>query len=153
MKVSLIPSFLLATVVILLFTGCATHEANRAPKPQPLPPPTALKPTPLPPPAAARRSAPSTPPVAARKTAPKSKPTPAREIVVTEAPPKPIAETLTKEPAKGYVWIPGSWIWRGHWVWSPGHWVVPPSATSVWNAPRYSYRNGKHYWIRGTWRG
>lgn len=151
MKVSL--PLLLVSIVVLLFTGCATNKSNPAPQPRHLPPPTTRKPTPLPPPATVQRPAPTSPAVVARKPTTKAKSTPVREIVVTQAPPKPIAETAPKIPAKGYVWIPGAWNWRGHWVWSPGHWVVPPSATAVWNPPRYSYRNGKHYWMRGTWRG
>ena len=75
------------------------------------------------------------------------------EIVVTEAPPTPMAESITISPGAGYVWIPGAWDWRGSaWVWVHGQWAHPPAPGAVWVAHRYEERNGTHVFIRGGWR-
>ena len=74
------------------------------------------------------------------------------EVEVSEAPPAPIAESVTVSPGAGYVWIPGGWDWRGNaWVWEKGRWEVPPSPGAYWAPHRYEYRNGKHVFMRGGW--
>jgi hypothetical protein len=73
------------------------------------------------------------------------------EVVVTEAPPPPIVETVTVSPGPAFIWIGGSWVWRGHWVWEHGRWGRPPHPGAVWVPHRYAYRNGVHVFIRGGW--
>ncbi|MDB6019443.1 MAG: hypothetical protein JWR19_3932 [Pedosphaera sp.] len=73
-------------------------------------------------------------------------------VVVTEAPPAPVQEEILVSPGPAYVWIPGVWVWRGHWVWERGHYNVRPRAGAVWVPHRYVYRGGVHVFIRGGWR-
>jgi hypothetical protein len=77
---------------------------------------------------------------------------PGTEVVVSEAPPAPIVEYETVSPGPAFVWIPGVWVWQGHWVWAGGHWAHRPHRGAVYVAPHYVYRNGSHIWISGGWR-
>jgi len=74
------------------------------------------------------------------------------EVVVDEAPPAPLVEVVPAGPGPGFIWIGGSWVWRGHWVWEAGRWGRPPHPGAVWVSHRYVYRNGVHVWVRGGWR-
>lgn len=73
-------------------------------------------------------------------------------IVVPGPPPPPPAETVVVTPGPGYVWIGGSWVWNGRWVWVSGHWGYPPYPHAVW-VPSYWHR-GPQGWYRrpGHWR-
>src|ERR1043166_3668067 len=77
---------------------------------------------------------------------------PSAEIVVNEPPPPPVYESVTVAPGAGYVWIPGTWVWEGRWVWSAGHWTRPPHRHAVWVGPHYEHRGGSYVYFRGTWR-
>jgi len=74
-------------------------------------------------------------------------------VVYTEGPPPPVyVETASPAPAPGYVWVGGSWIWRGQWVWAPGRWNYPPRAHAVWVSSRYQHYHGHYVYVRGYWR-
>ncbi len=72
--------------------------------------------------------------------------------VVTEPPPPPPTENVVIAPGPGYVWIGGSWVWNGRWVWVAGRWGYPPYPHAVW-VPSYWHR-GPYGWYRraGHWR-
>lgn len=72
--------------------------------------------------------------------------------VVAEAPPAPQTEVIVAAPDPSYVWVPGSWQWRGRWVWVGGYWAPPPYRQAVW-VPGYWLRGpfGWH-WVPGHWR-
>ena len=74
------------------------------------------------------------------------------EVVVSEAPPPVIVEERPVAPGVGFVWIPGVYVWEGHWRWERGHWDRPPRRGAVWVPHRYEYRNGRHVFVRGGWR-
>jgi hypothetical protein len=61
---------------------------------------------------------------------------------VAQAPPPPQTEAVVVAPGPGYVWVPGSWEWRGRWVWVGGYWAFPPSPGGIWVDA---------YWVRGPY--
>lgn len=75
-----------------------------------------------------------------------------QEVVVNSAPPPVYVETVTAAPGPGYVWVGGSWVWSGRWVWAPGRWSYPPHANAVWVSSRYRYHHGNYVYVRGYWR-
>src|SRR5437016_6029135 len=69
----------------------------------------------------------------------------ATEVVVDEAPPPPIAETMSVSPDPTFVWVPGGYLWENRrWRWEPGHWVRPPRPGAVWIPHQYQHRDGRH---------
>jgi hypothetical protein len=75
------------------------------------------------------------------------------EVEVSGEPPAPVVESVTVEPAPGFLWIGGAWFWEGGgWVWHAGHWDRPPRPGAVWIRPHYVFRGGRHVWVRGYWR-
>lgn len=74
------------------------------------------------------------------------------EVVVAGPPPAPIVEDVVVAPGPGYIWIGGSWVWRGHWVWERGRWARPPRGGAIWVPGRYYVRGGAHVYVRGHWR-
>lgn len=74
------------------------------------------------------------------------------EVEVAADPPPLIVETITASPGPDFVWIGGSWVWNGRWVWEHGRWGRPPHVGAVWVANRYEVRNGHRVFIRGGWR-
>jgi hypothetical protein len=74
------------------------------------------------------------------------------EVDVAGAPPPLIVEAAPPSPGVDFVWIGGSWVWNGRWVWEHGRWDRPPHPGAVWVAHRYEYRNGRHVFVRGGWR-
>src|SRR3569623_1446386 len=68
----------------------------------------------------------------------------------TEAPPPPQAEN--PEPTRaGFVWVAGSWDWKGYkYEWAPGHWERE-RAGKHWRDTHWDQRDGK--WVRteGGW--
>ena len=77
---------------------------------------------------------------------------PAGEVVVGSAPPARLIEEATVAPGPSFVWVPGFWAWRGHWVWVRGRWAIPPHPGAVWVTPQYAARAGKFYYSHGFWR-
>jgi hypothetical protein len=73
------------------------------------------------------------------------------EVDVVGDPPPVIVETAPPTPGVGYVWIGGSWVWNGRWVWEHGRWGRPPHPGAVWVPHRYETRNGRHVFVRGGW--
>ncbi len=73
------------------------------------------------------------------------------EILVPKAPPAPRDEWITECPGPNYAWIPGAWVWHGHWFWVAGRWAHPPYPNLVWMPHRYLYRDGMNYYVRGGW--
>jgi hypothetical protein len=67
---------------------------------------------------------------------------PPTQTVVADAPPPPQADPVIASPGPGYVWIAGSWEWRGRWVWVGGYWAAAPSSGAVWV---------EGYWVRGPY--
>jgi hypothetical protein len=70
------------------------------------------------------------------------------------APPPPQTEvvTIAPGPVDLWFWVPGSWEWRGHWVWYGGHWASRPHRGAVWFGPHWEQRGHHHVWVRGGWR-
>ena len=84
--------------------------------------------------------------------APASRPDYMEPVLV--APPPPRVEYVGPPPMAGYVWIPGSWHWRGgRYEWGPGYWA-PPRPGYRWVPYRWE-RKGDHWqqhggrWDRG----
>jgi hypothetical protein len=76
----------------------------------------------------------------------------AGEVEVPMDPPADIMQSPPSSPGLAYVWVGGSWVWNGAWVWEPGRWQIPPHPGAVWVPHRYENRNGRHVFIRGGWR-
>ena len=79
-------------------------------------------------------------------------PAPGEEIVVTETPPPPQVEVVGLAPGPDFVWMPGCWEWRGHWVWAGGRWAIGPHPHARWIPGRWTRHGRNHVWIRGYWR-
>jgi hypothetical protein len=82
--------------------------------------------------------------------------TPPGAVVEDEvpAPPPPQTDVITVAPGPLdlWFWIPGTWEWRGRWVWVGGHWGARPHPGAVWIGPHWGLRGHRHVWIAGTWR-
>ena len=73
-------------------------------------------------------------------------------VVVNQPPPPTKKEEKPKRPAKGSVWLDGSWrYYSGHYVWEPGHWELPPRPHAVYEQPRWLVRHGNHMFVEGYW--
>jgi len=81
---------------------------------------------------------------------------PPGEMVVTrpEAPPPPKVEVLTVAPGPLdlWVWVPGCYEWRGHWVWVAGRWAPLPRPHAVWMTGHWARQGDGYVWIAGRWR-
>ena len=74
-------------------------------------------------------------------------------VVVRFGPPPPRREIVVARPGPRYVWIPGSYAWRGrNYVWVNGYWTLPPRPHAVWVPGRWVARHGGHVWVAGYWR-
>ncbi len=71
---------------------------------------------------------------------------------VAQAPPAPPVETVVAAPAPGYVWVAGSWQWRGRWIWVNGYWAAPPYPGTVWVAGYWRQGPWGWRWVPGHWR-
>src|ERR1700733_2936544 len=78
---------------------------------------------------------------------------PPNAVVVEDAPGPPPAqvEIVPLQPDITFVWVPGAWEWRGHWVWIGGRWSPPPHRGAVWIRGGWVVRGGGHVWVRGHW--
>ena len=74
------------------------------------------------------------------------------EVVTSEPPmPPPQVEYITDAPGPEYIWIGGSWEWRGRWVWSSGRWGRPPHAGAVWGHGHWHNHGGGRVWVSAGW--
>ncbi|MGH7321558.1 MAG: YXWGXW repeat-containing protein [Candidatus Rokuibacteriota bacterium] len=76
--------------------------------------------------------------------------------VVQGPPPLPAApaEAIPPQPASGYVWVPGGYVWQMSsrtYVWVPGHWTVPPPGY-VWVPGHWETSPSGTVWVGGQWR-
>jgi hypothetical protein len=73
--------------------------------------------------------------------------------VVTEEPPMPPpqVEYITVSPDPSFIWIGGSWEWRGRWVWSGGRWGHPPHAGAVWGRGHWHNHGSGRVWVSAGW--
>ena len=128
-------SIVLKTVLIAatvpLFAGCVVYPQR----------PVYVQPAYAPPP----------PPVYAPAPAPVAPP-PADVTADAPAPPPPQAEVVTVAPDPTFIWVPGSWEWRGRWVWYGGHWGHRPRPGVVWVGGHWGYRGPNRVWIAAGWR-
>ncbi|HTD06738.1 YXWGXW repeat-containing protein [Undibacterium sp.] len=97
-------------------------------------------------------------------------------VVVREQPqkvvirhmPAPVQEVVTMQPAPGYAWVPGHWVWRQTgWQWQSGHWyqgnvrpmpaviveqiTIAPSPNHFWVPGHWKWHNGEWDWAKGHW--
>ena len=83
-------------------------------------------------------------------------PPPAGQVVVSgpPAPPPPQAEVVpvAPGPVSVYFWVPGQWVWRGHWVWVGGYWGARPHPGAVWIVGGWGWRGHHRVWVEGHWR-
>ncbi len=76
---------------------------------------------------------------------------PTRGYVVAGPPPSAVQEHPPAPPSADAVWVGGYWHWTGsQYTWIIGHWETPPPG-AVWARPRYSSREGAHYYQPGQW--
>jgi hypothetical protein len=85
----------------------------------------------------------------------------AQAIIVERGPmPPPRVEIIPAAPGAGWNWVPGHWVWRGHWEWIAGHHehlVVPAMPAEVVEVvpatpgPGYFWVKGHHAWEGGRW--
>jgi hypothetical protein len=81
-------------------------------------------------------------------------PPPGGEVVVEQPqnPPPPQVEVIPVAPDPTFIWIGGSWEWRGRWVWLGGHWGSRPHPGAVWARGRWEHRAHGSVWISAGWR-
>lgn len=73
-------------------------------------------------------------------------------IVVQQPPPRRRHERRPAPPGRGYVWVPGFWVWQGNgYAWAPGHWQLPPRERARWVEPRWERRRNGYVYIEGRW--
>jgi hypothetical protein len=80
-------------------------------------------------------------------------PPPGGEVVVEQPsePPPPQVEVIPVAPDPTYIWIGGTWEWRGHWVWVRGHWDHPHPG-HAWVVGHWEPRVHGSVWISAGWR-
>lgn len=78
------------------------------------------------------------------------------------------AETKSRAPSKGAIWIPGFWNLQGDrntgpragWVWVPGRWATPPVRGARWDPAHWGWSDEASWppaatrwwsWIPGHW--
>ena len=77
----------------------------------------------------------------------------AADVFVRVAPPRPVIETRTVSPGRGYYWTPGYHRWDGRaYAWSPGQWVMPPRPRARWVPAHWAHRRGGYVFVEGHWR-
>ena len=98
---------------------------------------------------------PARPVTVVQPTPPPGAPPPA-EVVVTqpEAPPPVQVEVMPVAPGPLdlWLWVPGCWEWRGHWVWAAGRWAPRPHRHAVWVAGHWGHRGQGYVWVGSRWR-
>ena len=53
-------------------------------------------------------------------------------------------------PGETYVYVPGSWVWRNHYVWRPGFWVDHRPGW-IWTPAHYRWTPAGYIFIDGYW--
>jgi hypothetical protein len=163
MKLSSVWTVCVVLAVIVLASGCAGHRVVNLKPMNPVVHPEIASPAPDPHPAATVPAATYSvaaysPVIQSVETQSRSgvqtnlPPVQRREIPITEAPPPLPVEVVGAAPGADYVWISGTWQWRGRWVWSGGFWEVQPQPGAVWIKGRWVKRDKGWVWIRGYWR-
>jgi hypothetical protein len=85
----------------------------------------------------------------------RDRPAPSGDVVVEDpAPPPPQVEVIPVAPGPLDVWFwaPGSWEWRGRWVWFGGHWGARPHPGAVWVHSGWGHRGHGRVWVGAHWR-
>ena len=75
----------------------------------------------------------------------------AQELEYLPPPPRPleIAPSVPQPDVTSF-YVPGSWVWRGHYVWRPGYWVgYRPDW--VWVPAHFRYTPGGCLFVDGYW--
>lgn len=77
-----------------------------------------------------------------------------QSVVVEDSPPPPQVEVVPVAPGPldVWYWVPGAYVWRGHWVWAEGRWAARPHRGAVWVAGGWAYHGHHREWIEGHWR-
>jgi hypothetical protein len=83
-----------------------------------------------------------------------AQPPPGGTVVVAEPenPPPPQVEVIPVAPDPAFIWLGGSWEWRGRWVWGGGHWAPRPHPGAVWTHGHWGGRGHNRVWISAGWR-
>ena len=83
-----------------------------------------------------------------------AQPAPPDGTVVVDAPaaPPPQVEVIPVAPDPAFIWIGGSWEWRGSWVWVGGRWAPRPHPGVVWVHGRWGWHGHRRVWIGAGWR-
>jgi hypothetical protein len=68
-----------------------------------------------------------------------------------ENPPPPESEVIPPQPNLTYIWTPGYWDWRGHWVWVSGYWGLRPHPGAIWIQGHWIHRGHRYVWIHPHW--
>jgi hypothetical protein len=84
--------------------------------------------------------------------APGASPPNAQVVVEDPAPPPPQVEVIPVAPDPAFIWVGGSWEWRGHWVWYGGHWAPRPHPGAVWVRGGWVHRGPGRVWVGAHWR-
>jgi hypothetical protein len=59
---------------------------------------------------------------------------------VQPPPPPPMRYAIPRNPGRGYVWVPGYWVWTGYrYNWQDGYWTRQGRGNSRNAGPRYGY--------------
>jgi len=83
---------------------------------------------------------------------PPGSPVPPEVVVSGEPPmPPPQVEYISAAPDPSFIWIGGSWEWRGRWVWSGGRWDHRPHAGAEWGHGHWDNRGHGRVWIGAGW--
>jgi hypothetical protein len=75
---------------------------------------------------------------------------PAPVLVPYGPPPMPM-EVMPPRPYVDMMWVPGSWYWRGGWVWTRGRWTRPPQPNYEWVRPHYERHDSGVSFVPGHW--
>jgi hypothetical protein len=73
-------------------------------------------------------------------------------VIEDPAPPPPQVEVQTVAPDPTFIWIGGSWEWRGRWVWAGGHWGPRPHPGAIWVRGGWERRGDRRVWVESHWR-
>ncbi|HEU5396339.1 MAG TPA: hypothetical protein VFV81_04175 [Verrucomicrobiae bacterium] len=79
------------------------------------------------------------------------------EVTAVTPPEPPVAQVevvpIAPGPPNVWVWVPGSWEWRGHhWIWVRGRWAPRPHPGAVWVSGGWVHRGHRYVWVHGYWR-
>jgi hypothetical protein len=79
-------------------------------------------------------------------------PLPQGQVVFVDPPlPPPRIEVIPVAPDPTYIWVGGSWEWRGQWVWAGGHWRHRPHPNAVWVQGHWNHQGQTRVWVKASW--